>query len=387
MRDQDEPSVVLAPATGFSGVLDARPAQLIPTIRGWRGLFPAIVRKALATPAGEEIRIRSCAQIAVETVVQVATVDAETGDGAGKDIQTSHATCAKRLSQHYRRRISEATVKKARKCLRLLGLATITEEGRHLTRTERLKQQLAGRVRPFWRKAATRALTLPKEWVTMAGDVRRKHKEKTVSSPLPRRGLKTPLTHLKDTYQKRAQARTWQRQNKNQPKRSAEPRRYTLGMYRLAAHLEYLLGRSPNPRRLGQLDGKKRPHQHHWLHLLDRYRVSEATHTQQDLTDIFNKVLAQQSQYGWYSPRTINNPLGYATWTLHQARSLNLLNRGTVTTARKRQEQLRAEATQARERREAVAAWRKKQQLHGNSPTKTAALNTIQAILTKRAAV
>lgn len=180
--------------------------------------------------------------IAVKTVMAVAEEDWRTADSStGRNIMTAHETVVRRLNKRGVK-ISWGSVKKARHLLRRLGFQTVVEEGRYLTKTERLRYELenarelaakakAGK-RPYipWRKASTRVFTMSLAAVMETGHP-------------PRRGLLTPTLQKVGLTKTRSRAvSTAPDPKKKKPHRSKNLGPRPLAAQKLSAHLKLHLG-------------------------------------------------------------------------------------------------------------------------------------------------
>lgn len=162
------------PARHFSGALDSRSPAAIPCWSS-KALILRAIRAALTSPKGLIARRREGCKadgtgggISIKTVMAVAQEDAGAADGGtGRSIQTAHETVARRLAAR-EVKISCSSVRKARRLLRHLGFQAVVEEGRYLTKTERLAWEIAHPQKPGTRgrryipcrKASTRVFTM-----------------------------------------------------------------------------------------------------------------------------------------------------------------------------------------------------------------------------------
>ena len=156
------------------------------------------VNIALCLPEGVALRRRY--EVSLQACLGAAQIDGDTADAAtGRNIQTSHRTGATRMARLLGLVRSARTFRKARAVFRALGIQKVVDEGRYLTKTERLMASLQrdpNSRRPAQiRKASTRVFTMDKKLVEMIGH-------------LPRRGSTTPKLTLRSTHQKRARARS-----------------------------------------------------------------------------------------------------------------------------------------------------------------------------------
>lgn len=341
VKKRREGSVNVQPSTGFSGVLDPRPASSIPVIPA-ADRFLSAVRIALASPAGHQVRARH-AGLAVALVMAGAEVELRTADGNGRSITTSHATLARRLrvAGH---RCTTPTAAKVRYVLRDLGFQTTIDEGRRLSTHERLKMQLeTGLTRR--RKTATRVLTFPREY---AGN-------EHFWNPLARRAVRA-LKQLSDTHQKNAQARSRSRKSASTnpnpspidpttattpPQRAQERPRWSVGMLRLASDVENAL----SPRSAFDPAPPGTPHIGHYCRLLTLHGITPDDFTGQGVKDLTDSVLKRRGPFGWKAPAIIGKPLAYLGWVLKNAEK-----EGLIADHVRRAEQGRATAQEGRER-------------------------------------
>lgn len=205
---------------------------------------------------------------------------------------TSHETVMRRLKARGIK-ISLGTVRKARRVLQRLGFQTTVEEGRYLTKTERLAYALAhpqkagatGRQYIPWRRAATRVFTMSAAVVKATG-------------PLPRRGSKTPNLKKVKTHQRRCRASSNPQISKNsgtKPRRIDSPR--PLGIQKIAAKL---IGR------YGWLSAVS-----HCNKISDVLIGSGVDARVWTATSLINAINSRSEQRGWRTPDRIANPLGY----------------------------------------------------------------------------
>ena len=148
--------------------------------------------KALAGPQGA--KLRSQKHIAVETLLDVAAVDARTANGrTGRGVCTSHAHVAKVLG------CSEKTVQRARWVIEKLGFAVVVEVGRRLNAEERslARQHHGGRQVNI---ASERALVQPRSRPSSSSVVRQ-------LVPLSRRDQVPKKSLVCDSDQTRVSAR------------------------------------------------------------------------------------------------------------------------------------------------------------------------------------
>lgn len=265
------------PAQGFSDVLTANQANAIPCWTSKEACLIAI-NVALLGPAGIALRRRY--EVSLKACLAAARTDADTADsGTGRNVQTSHSTGAKRMAHSQGVLRTGRTFRKVRDILRLLGFQVVTDEGRYLTKTERLQAALTNDPntrRPAQRrKASTRVFTMSRQ----------------IIGHLPRRGSTTPKLTLKSTHQKRAKARS----------ASPQPLNMGLPLQRLAGKLvnEATFLRSVKTR--------------------DIYRaLTGAGITAEWWTahELANAMYATVKERRWTAPAQLTNPLGYFRFLL-----------------------------------------------------------------------
>lgn len=302
MCDADYPWTAVAATHNFSGALDPRPKAAIPC---WT-TRPAILKAIHATvvsPKGEATRREEGRRrdgkgggIAVQAVMAVADEDCRTADGStGRNIMTSHRTVAKRIAARGIA-ISEGTVRKARRVLRSLGFQVTVEQGRYLTKTERLAYALghpqkdgqSGKQYVPWRKASTRVFTMTADVVRGTGH-------------LPRRGYLTPTLKKVSTHQKSVRSgftAPSPKKPRSKAGRTHAPR--PLGMQKLAARLK---------RRMGWLAGIH--HNNTICDILMRLGVDESKWTAESLITALNQ---RSSERGWKTPESVSNAAGYLSY-------------------------------------------------------------------------
>lgn len=296
----------LEPAQQFSGVLDPRTPAAIPCWTS-RTVMLKTIEAALETPEGIKARRSEGAGvngtgggISLATVMAVAEEDARTADGSnGRNIMTSHETVARRLN-HRGIKISWGSVRKARRLLRRLGFQAVVEEGRYLTKTERLELsiELAGRNalraqqgrKPFvpMRKASKRVFTMCAETVKKTGHLPRRGKE---FSPLQGEIItkKRSRAALKSNIQPKTKKR------KSPKAGNAEPR--PIEIQRIAAWLKSNVGWLALVGHINLI-----------CDLLIRCGVDPAVWTGPRLMLALND---RSTRRGWTMPKKITNPLGY----------------------------------------------------------------------------
>lgn len=264
----------------------------------------------------------------------VAEEDCRTADGStGRNVMTSHETVMRRL-QARGIKISLGTVRKARRVLHRLGFQTTIEEGRYLTKTERLAYALAHPQKPGktgrqyipWRRAATRVFTMSAEAVKTTG-------------PLPRRGSKTPTLKKVKTNQRRCRASSNSQISKNagaKPQTANRPR--PLGIQKIAAKLIA---------RYGWLSTV--PHTNRVSDILIASGVDETLWTG---TSLINALNGRSEQRGWRTPERVDNPIGYLRHVLQDldpvATAKMIYRPSRVQTAAKETEKASAELDRLR---------------------------------------
>lgn len=183
----------------------------------------------LTSPEGDQVR-RTLGP-ALATVLRVAAADAAAADGdTGRGVQTSHLQVARELG------VSEDTVRLSRRVISRVGFSTTPEGavGRQLGEEERAAI-FAKTGRHVWRVASTRALTVPREYV---------------SSPPPRRSLVASEALAQSTHQARKQ----RARRDATTTRPAQKHRPSLRTQKVAARLARRLGYLDQPgRHIGQL--------------------------------------------------------------------------------------------------------------------------------------
>lgn len=154
----------------------------------------AAINIALLSPDG--IALRRKYEVSLGACLAVARTDAATADSAtGRSVSTSHRTGARRMAFTMGLVRSPRTYRKVRDIIRLLGFHVVVDEGRYLTKTERLQLSLKrdpkSRRPAQIRKASTRHFTM----------------SRLVIGHLPRRGSTSVNLTSDSTNQKRAKAR------------------------------------------------------------------------------------------------------------------------------------------------------------------------------------
>ncbi|MGX5718020.1 hypothetical protein [Arthrobacter sp. MAHUQ-56] len=225
--------------------------------------------------------------------MSVAEEDCRAADSStGRNVMTSHETVMRRLKAHGIK-ISLGTVRKARRVLQRLGFQTTIEEGRYLTKTERLayalahpqKQGAKGRQYIPWRRAATRVFTMSAEVVKATG-------------PLPRRGSQTPTLKKVKTHQRRCRAGSTSQIPKKSgtaPVRTHSPR--PLAIQKIAAKMMA---------RYGWLSAVS--HTNKVCDILISLGVDARVWTG---TSLMNALNDRSEQRGWLTPERVTNPIGY----------------------------------------------------------------------------
>lgn len=355
----DYPWKVVAATHNFSGVLDPRPKAAIPCWTTRPAVLKAI-QAALVSPEGETMRREEGRRkdgkgggIAVEAVMAVADDDCRTADSStGRNIMTSHETVARRVTARGFR-MSVGTVRKARRVLRTLGFQATVEQGRYLTKTERLEYALThpkkeghnGKQYVPWRKASTRVFT-------MAADVVRG------TGHLPRRGLLTPNLKKVSTSQKRLRAvsksSTPTKPRSARPQ-SAGPR--PLGIQKLAARLK---------QRYGWLSGIR--HNNTICDVLTRHGVDPDRWTVNSLVNALNQ---RSKERGMRTPKRITNPAGYLN---HILSDLNPVAAAAIHYRESRATAATAASSEAKAKLDWQASEEHRQQLLANAAMLRAAL-------------
>jgi len=241
----------------------------------------AAINIALLSPAG--IALRRKYEVSLRIVMAVARTDAATADsGTGRNVQTSHTTGARRMAYALGIPRSGRTYRKARDIIRLLGFMVVIDEGRYLTKTERLEAALKADPnsrRPAQRrKASTRVFTMNQQLVEKIGH-------------LPRRGSTTSNLTSGSTNQKRAKAR----------RASPKPTKWELPLQRLAGKLvnEVTFLRSVHPRDI--------------CRGLDAAGISADWWTPHDVARAMYATVTGQR---WTAPAELSNPVGYFRYLL-----------------------------------------------------------------------
>lgn len=264
----------------FSGVLSQDSLRKLPC---WTSREKAIIALniLLLRPEGRAIRRKK--QISVKSCLAVARNDSLTADPAtGRNVKTSHRTAARLTAKTQGHVRSERTVRKARDVMRLLGVQVVTEEGRYLTKTERLALSLQrdpNSRRPAQiRRASTRVFTMSKALVEKIGH-------------LPRRGSTSVNLTSVSTNQERAKARRPRRQGV----------KWGLELQRLAGKLvnEATFLRAVRPGTICQA--------------LHRAGIDPEMWTAHDVaTAMYADVTAKR----WAAPAVMENPAGYLRFLL-----------------------------------------------------------------------
>lgn len=157
-RPTDGPRDVRTPIASSCRGLSWRPTcdpGVLATVPVWSGAGSWLdaLAAALRTPQGDAQR--RTARVRVETVLDVAAVDARAADSrTGRGVATAHATVARQLG------CAPKTIQRARRLIEALGYAVTVLTGRYLTTQERAvaKDQHGGDQR---RMASERTLTIP----------------------------------------------------------------------------------------------------------------------------------------------------------------------------------------------------------------------------------
>lgn len=267
----------LVAARDFSGVLASDTTTAIPCWTRREDCLIAI-NIALLSPAG--VALRRHYEVSLESCLAVARTDAATADTAtGRNVQTAHRTGARRMAAALGVIKSPRTYRKARDIMRLLGFQVVTDEGRYLTKTERLEAELKrdpNSRRPAQRrKASTRVFTMARKIV----------------GHLPRRGSTRCKPDLNSTHQKRAKARS----------AAPQPLTMELPLQRLAANLVNTATflRSVNPRTIGRA--------------LERAGICPEWWTAHDVA---TAMYAGVTERRWSAPAQLENAAGYFRFLL-----------------------------------------------------------------------
>lgn len=267
--------------------------------------------KALAGPQGA--KLRSQKHIAVETLLDIAAVDARTANGrTGRGVCTSHAHVAKVLG------CSEKTVQRARWVIEKLGFAVVVEVGRRLNAEERslARQHHGGRQVNI---ASERALVQPRSRPSSSSVVRQ-------LVPLSRRDQVPRKSLVCDSDQTRVSARR-SKKTRSRPRPSLE-------VQRLAADL------AVQDPRLG------RGHIGRLCRGLEVLGIDACGWTAKD---VFEAITCYNQDRGLFEPRIPKNPIGLL---IHQMRQI-------LPTVDEPPRQRRArEVAQEQARRQAYAAER-----------------------------
>ena len=178
----------------------------------WLDALSAAVR----TPEGEELR--AVAKVRVDTMLDVAAVDARAADSrTGRGVTTAHETVAKALG------CSAKTVQRARTLVEALGFARTVAVGRYLT-TEERAEATAHHGGDQRRMASERALLVPRSLSNVH---------------LPCGGSISPPLPSRSELPKRADARSGAASRQPAPKKATwrcRPRP-TIAVQRLAAEI------------------------------------------------------------------------------------------------------------------------------------------------------
>lgn len=265
------------------------------------------INLALLSPDGVALRRRY--EVSLHACMLAARTDALTADSStGRNVQTSHRTGAARMAKLFGLVRNPRTYRKARDIIRLLGFVVVVDEGRYLTKTERLEAALkapANSRRPAQRrKASTRVFTMGRLVVGKIGH-------------LPRRGSTSPKRDLSSTHQERAKAR---KAAPPQPKTMEIPR-WGLDMQRLAGRLvnEATFLRPVPTRGICAALAKAGIDPRYWT-----------------AHDVSRAMYAAVTEKRWTAPARMDNPMGYLRFLL-----------GTITPAQVRehvQRKIKAEA-------------------------------------------
>lgn len=232
---------------------------------------------ALLSPAGEALRRKY--EVSVRVCMAAARTDAATADSAtGRNIQTSHRTGARRMGFTLGLVRSSRTYRKARDIIRLLGFQVVIDEGRYLTKTERLQAALLrdpnSRRPAQLRKASTRVFTMSQR-----------------IGHLPRRGSTSSKQDLNSSHQKRANARRPGKQGSL----------VALPLQRLAAHLvrEATFLRSVHTRTI--------------CRALEAAGISPEWWTAHEIATAMYSAVTERR---WTAPVLMTNPAGYLRFLL-----------------------------------------------------------------------
>ena len=270
----------LDPARDFSGVLAPQTPTAIPC---WSSKQQCLVAINVALLSPEGVALRRRYEVSLSVCLGVARTDADTADSAtGRNVQTSHQTGARNMGRTLGVVRSARTYRKVRDILRILGLQVVTDEGRYLTKTERLQASLfkdPNSRRPAQiRKASTRLFTMSRFVRYSIGH-------------LPRRGSTVDKPDLKSTNQKRANARRPGKQGVI----------WGLPLQRLAGKLvnEVTFLRSVHPRAI--------------CGALDAAGIDPEWWTPYDVATAMYATVTEQR---WTAPAAMTNPMGYLKFLL-----------------------------------------------------------------------
>lgn len=249
----------------------------------WLSASSWLAGLAKALTGSRGAKLRSQKHIAVETLLDVAAVDARTANGrTGRGVCTAHGHVAKVLG------CSEKTVQRARWVIEKLGFAVVVEVGRRLNAEERIlaRQHHGGRQVNI---ASERALVQPRPRPTSSPAVRQ-------LVPLSRRDQVSKKFSVCDSCQTRASAR--------RSKKTRSKLRPSLDVQRLAADLVVL-----DPR-LG------RGHIGRLCRGLEALGIDACGWTAKD---VFDAITCYNQDRGLFEPRIPKNPIGLL---IHQMRQI-----------------------------------------------------------------
>lgn len=274
-----------------------------------RAKWVSQLNSALRSPEGE--RVRRKVSISPDTLIMIAELDAQSADSrTGRGVATSHESVGNTLG------MCKRTVRRGRRVILLLGFAVVVVRGRYLTKTERTEAQAVHGGYQL-RAASVRALTVPAG--TFA--VENVH--------LPRRGLRTPTSHLKVNSPKRAEARKAASRPEKSPSRKKTPQDRQTNAVPVARIASELSNRIPflSPWRthVREITGKPAEIQHSTEHIgsLCRIIVQSGIDTSRltgsDVIEVLDRITAESgltTMTGTY----VKNPLGYLMTLLRRVR-------------------------------------------------------------------
>lgn len=331
-------------------------------IRAWdsRTRWLTQLDAALRSPEGETHR--RTISISPDTFMRVAALDAEAADSrTGRGVSTAHETVANTIG------CSPKTVQRARTLMQRLGFAVAVVAGRYLTTRERT-DATAVHGQSQIKAASVRALTVP-DHITSVENVQ-----------LPRQGLKTPLSYLRNYSPKRADARKAATRPGPKKKISSNPLRrpgYSPAVAHIAAELTERLPflgrwRSLVTERPGELPVLR----HQGAHLGSICRVITRSGldfdrlTASDVLSVLDRITGDTGQVTLTGSH-VKNPLGYLTILLRRVHDV-VVTSGFMTSAERQQAALERRAQVIALQAEARAE-RDAQRARANTPEAIAA--------------